>query len=652
MNRLAKEKSAYLQHAAHQKIDWYPWCEEAFDRALREDKPVFLSSGAVWCHWCHVMAKESFEDDETASILNEHYIAVKLDRDERPDIDRRYQRALAAMGFGGGWPLSMFLTPDRKPFYGGTYFPPLEMYGRPSFKALLVALSKMYKENREAIADHGNQLFESLAGMEIRAEQISEPLLDDAVSQIIMAADTTHGGFGAAPKFAMSGALEFLLSRYALTGDGKIGAAAKKALDAMARGGFHDQLGGGFHRYSTDQKWLVPHFEKMADDNAWLLRNYSNAYSIFGDSFYKEVAKGIVAFVRAELSHPRGGFFASQDADVTPNDEGGYFTWTADDFKRLLDEEEEKILSLFFFDDAGTMHHDPSKKVLAAQRTMADVAAQAGVDPLRVSAVLQKGKAKLLQARNGRQKPFVDNAMYTSLNGMLISAFLKAYRVFKDEAMRDFALLSLDTIMELRLIDGELYHSDDVRALLDDYAYLGDALAAAYEATGNGAYLEQARTIMEQCLARFWDGEEGGFFDTEEAVLGMRLKGIEDTPHPSANAVVITVLLKLSFMCREGRFRDYAREALQFFVSQGKTMGLHGGYYFCALDGFFNMAELTVHAQPESALAENTRALPYPCLAITYGDDRGYVVPCLRNVCYAPITDAASLSGILSQKKT
>ena len=643
MNRLANERSAYLQHAARQKIDWFPWSEEAFEKAKREGKPVFLSSGAIWCHWCHVMAKESFEDDEIAHVLNERFVAVKLDRDERPDIDRRYQQAAAAMGFSGGWPLSVFLTGDKKPFYGGTYFPPVDMYGRPGFKTILLAVSELYRTKKDEIHEQSDQFVALLNQQDEAPGEINTTMIDHAAQGMLPYMDKLHGGFGQAPKFPMSGAIEFLLNRYFFTRDEGLGDLLKKTLDGMADGGFHDQLGGGFHRYSTDEAWTVPHFEKMTDDNAWLLRNYIDAYSAFGDDRYKKVAEGILRFVNKELSSPDGGFYASMDADVTPDDEGGYFTWTDGDLKRVLNKDEYRVLSLYFLHTFNAVHHDPEKKVLSVRMTVEELAGKTGMDIGTVKAVIRQGKEKLLAERDGRTKPFIDKALYTSLNGMMAAAYLKAYRILRDETIKDFALKTLGRILEINVADDRLYHSEGVKALLDDYTYFIDALLAAYEATGDPSYLEKARRYADRCIELFWDEEKGGFFDTDEDVIDVRLKGVGDIPHPSANAVAIILLVRLSLMADDDRYRHVAERALKFFSPQARIMGLHAGYYFCAMDAFFHMLKLDVNAQPTSRLAEEALREFYPYTAIRYSSDKGYIIPCLGNTCYDPIDNADGL---------
>ncbi len=648
MNRLAHEKSAYLKHAAHQKIDWYPWSQEAFDKAAREDKPVFLSSGAIWCHWCHVMAKESFEDDEVAAILNESYVAIKLDRDERPDIDRRYQQAVAAMGQGGGWPLSVFLTSDRKPFYGGTYFPPVDRHGMPGFGTILVAISQYYKEKRDEIEEQGRLFLDALKVNRTSGAALLGTLVDEMAGTILAAADRRHGGFGSAPKFPMSGAMEFLLGRYFFTGDEGLASMLKKTLSAMAAGGFHDQIGGGFHRYSTDDAWGVPHFEKMADDNAWLLRNYCDAYRIFGDPYLKETALGIIAFVDKELSHPRGGFYASMDADVTPDDEGGYFTWTREDFTRTLKDEEYRVLSAFLFNPGNAVHHDPEKVVLSTCATVDEVAGMTAMDSAQVATIITRGRQKLLAEREKRQKPFIDTAIYTSLNGMMISAYCKAYRTFGDRTVLDRAVLSLVRVRDMNVRDGELYHSEGVRAFLEDYVYFCDALLAVYEATSERNYLDEAENLIDRCIDRFWDPAGAGFFDTEEEVIGMRLKGIEDVPRPSANALVIIVLLKLAAMSGDDRYREYAKNSLEAFSSDAAVMAIHGGYYFCALDAFYRMVKLEVRAQAGSQIAQAALFADHPYSCIVYGDaGENLIIPCTGTTCFEPVASGEELKRFL-----
>jgi uncharacterized protein YyaL (SSP411 family) len=649
MNRLSKEKSPYLKNSAYQKIDWYPWSDEAFEAAKQEDKPVFLSSGAIWCHWCHIMAKECFENEEIIKLLNENFINIKLDRDERPDIDRRYQHAVTAMGSGGGWPLSVFLTPDKKPFFGGTYFPLEDILGRPSFKKVLKAVADFYNSNMEEISEYSQRLVDSLKPEPMLEGEINESLLNDAVTAILSQFDPKNGGFGKTPKFPMPGAMEFLINRFFFTKKEAIGYAVKKTLESMAKGGFHDQIGGGFHRYSTDEAWIVPHFEKMANDNAWLLRNYINAYSIFGDEYFKEVAEGIINFISNVLSDPKGGFYASQDADVTPDDEGGYFTWKDEDFRRVLNNEEYRVLSLHLLHERGSMHHDKSKKVLFVSVNEEEIAKNIGMDMQIVSEIINHGKKKLLKERDRRESPFIDKTFYTSLNGMLISTYLRTFRVLKDKSMKDFSLKTLKRIMKSHFINNELFHTEDVKAVLDDYVHIIDSLITAYEVTGDSSYFIQADELMELCIKKFWDKGEGGFFDTDEEILGIRLKAIEDIPHPSTNSLGIMLLLKLYFITKKEKYLQYAETVLKLFSLKAKDTGIHSGYYFCAMDAYFNMFKLTLQTTPVSELAEAALSSLNPFMSIVYGEDKGCVIPCFKDVCYEPINSPEGLRDFFKE---
>ncbi len=650
MNRLAREKSPYLVHAAAQPIDWYPWGEEAFHIAAAQDKPVFLSSGAVWCHWCHVMAKESFEDREVADILNHSFVSVKLDRDERPDIDRRYQQAAAASGAGGGWPLSAFLFPDKKPFFVGTYFPPVDAYGRPGFKRLLQTIAQLYSTKRGEIEDHGRRLMEATRVTENAGGEIGLHDLDEAAGLMLSQYDSKNGGFGGSPKFPMSGALEFLMERYAMTGNGILGNAVKKTLDAMAKGGFYDQLGGGFHRYSVDDSWTVPHFEKMADDNAWLLRNYVHAYALFHEESFKRTAEGIIGFVREVLSDPAGGFYASQDADVKPDDEGGYFTWTEEEFRKAVDVDEYRVLSLHLLGEKGGMHHDPLKKVLLVSLEPQEVARQLNMEIGAVNTLIERGKTRLLGERRTREEPFVDKTLYTSLNGMLITSFLQASRVFRMKEAEAFAIASLKRILDERMIGDTLFHSGDVRGLLDDYIAIVEALLEAYEVTGDPSHMEMAERLMGLTIERFWDGQRGGFFDTEEAVLGARLKTAEDVPHPSANSAAVILLVKLSTAPKRERYRVLAEQALKAFIPVARKIAVHAGYFFASLDAFYHMLSFDVEGAADPALLEACLASVMPYSAVGRSPGSGRIVPCFGSVCFDPIYGAAQAEDFLKKQ--
>ncbi len=648
MNFLSNERSPYLRHAANQPVDWRPWSDEAFELARQEGKPVFLSTGAVWCHWCHVMAKESFQDEEVARLMNELFVCVKLDRDERPDIDQRFQQAVAAMGSGSGWPLSVFLTPDRKPFFGGTYFPPEDRHGRPGFKSVLRSVSGFYRSQRGEVEDYADRLVEALKPDRVQPGELRKQTLTDAVATILIQYDPKNGGFGASPKFPMPGALEFLIHRHPLMQDGQfVELAIRKTLESMARGGFHDQLGGGFHRYSVDEAWIVPHFEKMADDNAWLLRNYIEAYALFKDERFKEVAQGIIRFSREVLSDPVGGFFSSQDADVTPDEEGGYFTWTDDEFRAVLTDEEHAVLSRILLDPRGAMHHDPSQQVLFVAREPHEIALELALPLDAVERIIAHGKEKLLHARNARPVPFIDRTLYTNLNGLFITSCLRAHRVLDDPWLREFSLISLDRILREHYNGAQLLHTAGIPGLLDDHVHLVEALTEAYETTGDAQYLAQARVLMELTLATFQDSE-GGFFDTSQEVLGVRLKRIDDIPHPSANSTAVMLLLKLHRLTGEDRYQDAAYRALSLFAPAAGELGIHAGGYYGGLDAWFHLLTLTVEAPPESMLARAARAFASHTV-IRYGGDQGRVIPCKGKVCGEPITDPRALAASVSK---
>ncbi len=642
MNRLAKERSLYLKHAARQKINWYPWSEEAFAAALKEDKPVFVSSGAAWCHWCHVMAKESFEDPETARILNSLFISIKLDRDERPDVDRRLQHAVAAAGGGSGWPLSAFLTPGKKTFFGGTYFPPESRQGRPGFKQVLHAVSSFYSERKGDAESHAASIESVLKPETPVPGHLDATVLDEAEQAVLDEFDHENGGFGSFPKFPLTGAVEFLLRRSLSGGIASPAAeAARRTLLSMARGGLHDQLGGGFHRYSVDGSWLIPHFEKMADDNAGLLKNYAEAYALFGDNQLREAALGIIRFTGKELADPAGGFYASQDADVTPDDEGGYFTWSAVEFSQLLEAEQQKLMLRHLVRPGSAMHHDPSKMVLAENESIETIARETGRSQEWVAETIRRAKTVLLEARNRRQAPFIDRTLYTSLNGMMITAWLRAFPVLNDAQLREFALKSLDRILRDRYSGGRLSHAEQVPALLDDYIHLVDGLLAAYESTGGHRYLETAEELMGRCMEQFLDREGGGFFDTGENILAVRLKPVEDLPHPSANAVAILVLLKLSFLTGKDIYRTEAERCLAIHAGSARAIGIHAGAYFCALHAYYDAATLTAEIPPDGEFADSVRAAAARSYSfVRYGSNQGRVIRCKKGACSAPATSA------------
>ena len=501
-NELANAASAYLRSAAHQPVLWHEWNGAAFAQAQAEDKPILLDIGAVWCHWCHVMDRESYENAEVARVINESFIPVKVDRDERPDIDSRYQVAVSALTGQGGWPLTAFLTPDGKPFFGGTYFPPDDRAGRPGMKRLLEAIAHNYRTNRDQIHESAAKISAALGEVE-HFKEGKEAADEQAVKAIVESIggmyDAQNGGFGSAPKFPHPAAVDLLLEAHLETRQEWPLNIVNTTLEHMGRGGVYDQIGGGFHRYSVDERWIVPHFEKMSYDNAGLLGNYLRAFQITGNKFFREIALGILAFLENVLSHPEAGFYASQDADINLDDDGDYFTWTLDELNAALDGPEARAAALYYHVEAqGEMHHNPAKNVLFIDQPLDAIAARMEIDEAKVAALLASARRKMADARARRTTPFIDKSIYASWNGMLISALLEAYRVLGISSVRDRALATLDLLVT-KGYDKEkgMYHTlvdgaPRIEGLLEDQVFIIAALLDAYEVTGAKTYFDRA----------------------------------------------------------------------------------------------------------------------------------------------------------------
>src|SRR5215471_9610268 len=435
-NALSHASSAYLRSALHQPIQWHEWGEEAFAAAQHENKPILLDIGAVWCHWCHVMDRESYENSEVAEIVNREFIAVKVDRDERPDVDSRYQLAVSAISGTGGWPLTVFLTPDGRPFYGGTYFPPVDQWGRPSFKKILQAIANAYRERRDEVLKSADEAMNVLTNAENfagRQTEFSPRLVGVMVQSALPIFDERNGGFGSAPKFPHPASLDLLIDWYARTREERVATVITTTLTKMAQGGVYDQLAGGFHRYSVDEHWTVPHFEKMSYDNSELLKNYVHAYQVFGYDFYAHVARDIIRWMDECLSDRKhGGFYASQDADISLDDDGDYFTWTVDEAKAVLTEEEAEIACLYYdINEIGEMHHNPAKNVLYQRAPIEEIATRLKLSTDRVQELLRSAKGKMYAARLKRPAPYIDKTIYVSWNALCISAYLKAASVLQ-----------------------------------------------------------------------------------------------------------------------------------------------------------------------------------------------------------------------------
>jgi hypothetical protein len=588
-NLLADQPSAYLKSAAHQPVHWYPWGDAAFAAAKAGDKPILLDIGAVWCHWCHVMDHESYESPAVAEVLNRDFVCIKVDRDERPDVDSRYQRAVQALTGQGGWPLTAFLTGEGEVFFGGTYFPPEDNpYGRPGFLAVLRQVARAYRAEREKIAGNADVIRRHVVETldETKPGTVSAELVKQAANDMSRIFDIRFGGFGTSPKFPHPAAVRFLLTRWYDERLPWMKDIAEKTLTGMARGGIRDHLGGGFHRYSVDERWIVPHFEKMSYDNSELLHAYLDGYAALGTPLCKEVAQGIVDWVRATLSDGTGAFYASQDADVGPTDDGDYWTWTPEEFKQALPEKAFPVASRVFEVEAqGEMHHNPEKNVLwwASDPANDDERRQ-----------LADAITTLKAARDKRPAPYVDTTPYVNWNAMMASAFLHAGAVLDRPDCNTLALAVLGRIWTESWNEqtgvGHVLGRPEPRGLLDDNVQGAAAFLDAFEATGDTAWLDRARAVLAYCVRAHWDETAGGFFDlaatngAAAAYLATRAKPIQDSPTPSGNGVAALVLARLWGLTDEAEWRRLLDRQLAAFAGTAPQLSLHGATLFCAAD--------------------------------------------------------------------
>jgi uncharacterized protein len=707
LNALSKASSAYLRSAMHQPIEWNEWSNEAFEKAQRENKPILLDIGAVWCHWCHVMDRESYESPNIAAIIKEHFIPVKVDRDERPDVDARYQTAVAAISGQGGWPLTVFLTPEGKPFYGGTYFPPQDSYQRPSFTKILLAISEAFRERREDIEKEAVGLMHALGhaeGMLGRTADFSPRIVEQMVQSGLGIFDRQNGGFGGAPKFPHPSALEILIDWYARTGEEQVHTVIATTLEKMARGGVYDQLAGGFHRYSVDERWCVPHFEKMSYDNSELLKNYVHGYQATGNNFFAHVARDIMRWMNEWLSdRDRAGFYASQDADINLDDDGDHFTWTRDEAREVLNDDEFEIAALHYdISEVGEMHHNHAKNVLWVRTPVEEIASRTAKSRDEVTAILDSAKRKMYAARLKRPIPFIDKTVYTNWNALCISAYFQATQALglpdagiADSTMneaRHFALRSLDRLLaeawrEDRGLSHVIAYADPdaehrfVPGVLDDYAFTVIACLDAYEATADISYFRFAQKIADIMIALFYDETSGGFFDTPQtstAALGAleaRRKPFQDSPTPAGDPAAAIGLLRLHALTNNQSYKDNAQDTLEVFAGVAEQFGIYAGTYGIAsvwlaqphlqivIIGEGSEAEALYRAAAEPFALNKTvlhvrdavtaaASLP-PALAETVpnlpgiGDGHSLAVVCTNFTCQPPITDPAELSRVV-----
>ncbi|MGC8874141.1 MAG: thioredoxin domain-containing protein [Chloroflexia bacterium] len=664
-NHLANETSPYLLQHADNPVDWYPWGEEALQKARTEDKPIFLSIGYSACHWCHVMAHESFEDEKVAAILNKHFVSIKVDREERPDLDRIYMSAVQAMTGSGGWPLSVFLTPDGYPFYGGTYFPPTRRYGMPPFTDVLLAVVDAWENRRQELVDSGKRLVEAIerqSAMSVEPENVEPETLRIAFDLIWTLYDRKHGGWGNAPKFPQPMVLEFLLRYHHSTEDPLALHMATKTLEAMARGGMYDQLGGGFHRYSVDDHWLVPHFEKMLYDSAQLARVYLHAWQVTGEPFYRAIAEETLDYVVREMTDPQGGFYSTQDAD-SEGEEGKFFVWTSDEIRAALGEEADAFMAAYGVTEHGNFEG----------RNILEFVGHIGQREAFVRA-----RRKLFKAREQRVHPGRDEKVLTSWNGLMLAAFAEAARALKRDDYRQVAERNADFLLrELRTPEGHLWHTwkdgkAKLNGYLDGYTHLIEGLLELYQTTFEPHWYLAARELADVMIEHF-SAPEGGFFDTSDdhEALVIRPREVQDHAVPSGNAMAAFVLLRLAGLAAEPRYAELAHRSLAPIQPLMSQYPLGFGQWLIVLDyALAHPREIAIVGDPEAA---DTRALLEVCITgyrphqvVALGTPDAGPIPLLQNraqieeratayvcmdfSCRPPVTDPAALRELLKSK--
>jgi uncharacterized protein YyaL (SSP411 family) len=640
-NRLINETSPYLLQHAHNPVDWYAWGPEALERAAKEDKLILLSIGYSACHWCHVMEHESFENPTIARLMNDNYVSIKVDREERPDLDQIYMTAVQMMTGGGGWPMTVFLLPTGEPVFGGTYFPPEDRYGRPGFPRVLETIAGAYRTRKEEILENAKGFREQLSKQALRkgaGESIDASLLDHAYRAIGSRFDPREGGFGGAPKFPPSMSLDFLLRYHHRTGDEHALHMTALTLDKMACGGMYDQVGGAFHRYSTDDHWLVPHFEKMLYDNALLARVYVDAYRLIGKPLYKQIAEETLDFILREMRAPDGSFYSTQDAD-SEGVEGKYYVWNLDEFRAVVGDDAEML----------SRHFDVSEHGNWEESNILNVRVEP--DPALIPEI-EAAKKKLYAARSQRVKPGRDEKILTDWNGLMLRAFAEAAAFLGRDDYREAAEANANFVLTTMWDGHRLLHAfKDGRArfngYLDDYANLADGLFALYELTFESKWRDACVQIVDRMIEQFWDSEGGGFYFTgkdHEALL-TRTKDFFDNATPAGNSVAADVLVRLAAILNRQDYREKAEEIFSATGSLLKQYASGFGRLLAAYDFYIGPSkEILIAGSPEAfANALRMRYLPRAVIAVDAGrpiiDGKPTAYVCENFTCQQPTTD-------------
>ncbi|UCD99590.1 MAG: thioredoxin domain-containing protein [Chloroflexota bacterium] len=590
-NQLTNSSSPYLLQHADNPVNWYPWGEEALQRAVKEGKPIFLSIGYAACHWCHVMAHESFEDPAIARIMNDSFINIKVDREERPDIDSIYMAAVVSLTGQGGWPLSVFLTPDQKPFFGGTYFPPVPRYNMPAFRDVLLGVAKAWDEQKDRLMDSGDKIvahIQQSVSVPNQSRGLSDSTLDRAADLLLENYDWKHGGWGSAPKFPQPMTIEFLLRR-ATRGDQDSLKIATHALDSMAQGGMYDLIGGGFARYSTDNNWEVPHFEKMLYDNAQLASVYLHAYLITGTKLFQEVSEGILQFVSRELTHPDGGFYSSLDAD-SEGEEGKFYLWTEDEIRDVIDDpfKVEFLLAAYGFTKKGNFEGKTIPRRILSDQQLSE---KFGLNEKEISTHLQGLSLQLLQMRNTKVRPATDDKVLLSWNALMNLAFSSFGRYSGDKQYADMATRNLNFLLSNMQKDNRLFRSwrsgvANQPAYLEDYAALILALLNHYHTDPNPRWYRQAVTLIDSMIEHFYDPGQGLFYDTpnDHEELLIRPLDLQDNATPSGNSLAAYALLLVSAYEGDGKLRDMAVSMFENLSIMVEKYPTGFGIWLCAMD--------------------------------------------------------------------